>query len=221
MTVPKMPGLRSIQLATLMLGTDWFTAPYVNHISMTLSDRKFFVVSVQRWLYRANKKQVSTFITNHISPSCCAALRALYMMTSSNGNIFRVTGPLCGEFTGPGEFPTQRPVIFDVFFDLRLNKRLSKQLWGWWFETLSRPLCRHRNDNQINTDTSKIRILDPWPVTRKNVSIWWRHHVNIPDNAVTKACAHIHTHFPEILLHLSWSICFTWIMEGLADISIH
>ena len=29
-----------------------------------------------------------------------------YMMTSSNGNIFRVTGPLCGEFTGPGELPT-------------------------------------------------------------------------------------------------------------------
>ena len=25
-----------------------------------------------------------------------------FMMTSSNGNIFRVTGPLCGEFTGPG-----------------------------------------------------------------------------------------------------------------------
>ena len=51
------------------------------------------------------------------------------MMTSSNGNIFRVTGPLCGEFTGPGEFPTQRPVTrsSDVFFDLRLNKRLSKQ----------------------------------------------------------------------------------------------
>ena len=23
-----------------------------------------------------------------------------FMMTSSNGNIFRVTGPLCGEFTG-------------------------------------------------------------------------------------------------------------------------
>ena len=61
------------------------------------------------------------------------------MMMSSNENIFRVTGPLCGEFTGPGEFPTQRPVMqsFDVFFDLRLNKRLSKQPWGWWFETPS------------------------------------------------------------------------------------
>ena len=52
-----------------------------------------------------------------------------HMMTSSNGNIFRVTGHLCGKFTGPGEFPTQRPVTrsFDVCFDLRLNKRLSKQ----------------------------------------------------------------------------------------------
>ena len=69
------------------------------------------------------------------------------MMTSSNGNIFRVTGPLCGEFTGPGEFPTQRPVTrsFDVFFDLRLNKRLSKQQRGWWFETQAWSLWRHCN----------------------------------------------------------------------------
>ena len=45
------------------------------------------------------------------------------------------------------EFPKQRPVTrsFDVFFHLRLNKQLSKQSWGWWFETLSRPLWRHCN----------------------------------------------------------------------------
>ena len=63
-------------------------------------------------------------------------------MTSSNGNIFRVTGPLCGEFTGPGEFPAQRQVTrsFDVFFDLCQDKHLSKQCWGWWFETPSCPL---------------------------------------------------------------------------------
>ena len=69
------------------------------------------------------------------------------MMTSSDGNIFCVTGPLCGEFTGPGEFPTQRQVtrIFDDFFELRLNKRMSKQPWGWWFETLSWSLWRHCN----------------------------------------------------------------------------
>ena len=47
----------------------------------------------------------------------------------------------------PGEVPAQRPVTrsFDVFFDLRLNKRLSKQSWGWWFETLPRPLWRQCN----------------------------------------------------------------------------
>ena len=69
----------------------------------------------------------------------------LFMMTSSNGNIFRVIGPLCGEFTGPGEFPTQRPATrsFDVFFDLRLNKRLSKQPWDWWFEAPSWSLWCH------------------------------------------------------------------------------
>ena len=56
------------------------------------------------------------------------AITGVIMMTSSNGNIFRITGHLCGEFNGPGEFPTQRPVTrsFDVFFDLRLNKQLSK-----------------------------------------------------------------------------------------------
>ena len=64
------------------------------------------------------------------------------MMTSSNGNIFRVTGHLCGEF------PTQRPVTrnFDVYFDLSPNKRLSKHSWCWWSETPSGSLWRHRND---------------------------------------------------------------------------
>ena len=69
------------------------------------------------------------------------------MITSSNGNIFRVTGSLCGEFTGHGELPSQRPVTrsFDVFFDLRLNKRLSKKWRDWLFETPSRSLWRHCN----------------------------------------------------------------------------
>ena len=51
---------------------------------------------------------------------------AFNMMTTSNGNIFRVTGPLWWEFTGPGKFPAQRPATrsFDAFFDLSLNKRL-------------------------------------------------------------------------------------------------
>ena len=47
----------------------------------------------------------------------------------------------------PGEFPTQRPLprSFDVSFDLRRNKRLNKKSWGWWFDTLLRPLWRQCN----------------------------------------------------------------------------
>ena len=69
-------------------------------------------------------------------------------MTSSSGNIFRVTGHLCGEFTGPRWISRTKASDAELwcFFDLRLNKRLSKQPWGWWFETLSWWLWRHCND---------------------------------------------------------------------------
>ena len=79
--------------------------------------------------------------------NCLHILGHGLMMTSSNENIFCITGHLCGEFTDPGEFPTQRPVtwIFDVLFDLCLNKWLSKQPWGWWFETPSWSLWRQCN----------------------------------------------------------------------------
>ena len=58
-----------------------------------------------------------------------------------------------------GEFSAQRPMTrsFDVFFDLRKNKRLSKQSWGWWFETLSRPLWRHCNDNDHQWNGPLVR----------------------------------------------------------------
>ena len=62
------------------------------------------------------------------------------MMTSSNGNVFRVS-PVTGEF------PAQRPVTrsFDDFFHLHLNEWLSKHWWDWWYKTPSRLLWRHCN----------------------------------------------------------------------------
>ena len=64
----------------------------------------------------------------------------------------------------PGEFPPQRPVTrnFDVFFDLRLNKRLSKLSWGWWSETPSSSLWRHRNEfeSKFTFKDSLVRYTD-------------------------------------------------------------
>ena len=69
-----------------------------------------------------------------------------FMMTSSNGNIFRDTGHLCGEFTGHRWFPRTKASHAELwYFSRRLNKRLSKQSCGWWFETPSRPFWRHCN----------------------------------------------------------------------------
>ena len=88
-----------------------------------------------------------------------------HTMTSSNGNVYRVTGHLCGKFTVPRWIP-RRPVTrsFDVFFDLRLNKRLSKQSWGWWFKTLSRPLWLHCNDGNSSYDFDILQWSD-WRMT--------------------------------------------------------
>ena len=74
-----------------------------------------------------------------------------FMMTSSNGNIFCVTGPWYGEFTGHRWIPPQRPVTrsFDVFFDLRLNRRLGKQSRRWLFDTPWRLLWRHCWPNSL------------------------------------------------------------------------
>ena len=67
------------------------------------------------------------------------------MMTSSNGNLFRVTGPLYyhrSPVNSPHKGQWRGALMFSM---ICLNKRLSKQSWGWWFETPSRPFWRYCN----------------------------------------------------------------------------
>ena len=79
-----------------------------------------------------------------------ALQRQKHMMTSSNGNNFRVTGPMWEHPPVTGGFPTQRPVTRGnkVFFHLRLSKRLSEQSRRRWFEMPSRSLWRRCNEPQ-------------------------------------------------------------------------
>ena len=53
----------------------------------------------------------------------CPRASAVTKWASSNENIFRVTGPLYGEFTGHQWIPVTKPVTrsFGIFFDLRLT----------------------------------------------------------------------------------------------------
>ena len=73
-----------------------------------------------------------------------------------------------------GEFSSQRPVTrsFGVFVDLCLNKRLSKQSWGWWFETPSWSLWRHRNDYHLFPQIS-VSTNSPPSVRQSSVRLCW------------------------------------------------
>ena len=80
-------------------------------------------------------------------------LHTVYMMMSSNGNIFHVTGPLWGESTGHWWIPLKWPVTrsFDVFFDLRLKKTLNNQAWRRCVDTSSCSWCRHCAEYSIGS----------------------------------------------------------------------
>ena len=100
------------------------------------------------------------------------------IMTSSNGNIFRVTGPLCGEFADLRWIPRTKASDAELwwFFDLRLNKRFSKQSWGWWFESLSIPFWSHCNGQfaSLRCDTKDTRMLAREGNIRLPLSLQWR-----------------------------------------------
>ena len=112
---------------------------------LTLSYTSYFMILSQIWYTKFRHNNVQYNILLHrVKETLNLQKTNNSMTTSSNGNIFHVTGPLCGDFTGHRWIPAQRPVTrsFDVFFDLRLNKRLSKQSRRRWFETPSHSLWR-------------------------------------------------------------------------------
>ena len=81
--------------------------------------------------FSKNDGAVPPCIECHQAKMSCA----LIMITSSNGNIFRVTGPLCGEFSGHRWIPLTKASDAELWCflwsapesDLRLNKQLVKQ----------------------------------------------------------------------------------------------
>ena len=84
---------------------------------------------------------------------CSPTTDKMVMMTSSNGNIFRVTGHLCREFTCHRWIPRTKAGNAELWCFLLCAPELSKQSWGWWCETSSRPLWHHCNGNVWNAQS--------------------------------------------------------------------
>ena len=83
-----------------------------------------------------------------------------HMMTSSNGNIIRVTGPLCGEFTGHQWIPCTKASEAELWCFLWFAPELTvgKNSWGWWFQTPSRSLWRYCNESYSREAQSNVPI---------------------------------------------------------------
>ena len=79
----------------MILTTKIFMAPY----SSPMDARKQNLTVWDEYLFVISRPQ-TRFNTKNILP--CIRIR---MMTSSNGNCFRVTGHLCGDFPGPRWIP--------------------------------------------------------------------------------------------------------------------
>ena len=125
------------------------------YMSKLLLQTYVYVIYVVIW-FGLKAESLLTFHINfplitpmfhHASHDSVPVCISTCMMTSSKRNIFRVIGPLCGEFTGHQWIPLTKASDAELwcFFDLRLNERLNKQSWGWWFETPSRTLWRNSN----------------------------------------------------------------------------
>ena len=87
-------------------------------------------------------------------------------MTSSNGNIFRVTGPLCGNSPVNGEFPAQRPVTRSFHLSLTISLTIV-------YSSIYSDADQRKHQSYASLAFVWVIHGDPvnspheWPVTRK------------------------------------------------------
>ena len=189
---------------TLTTDSLWSDAKNNNWIDM---DKKTFSLeenNLYGWpAYVPRRKWVNenSKITPINSPRVILCL-VLSMMMSSNGNIFRVTGPLCGEFTGHWWIPHTKASDAELWCflwsvpdingwvnnreagDLRRNRAhydvIVMSCWGftWWLNDMLLRIC-------VNKQVQKQIHLQ--------CMIWW----NRPSSGSQIMCCKIHTQKPK------------------------
>ena len=83
----------------------YWSATYIRDLTVVTAE-VFVVITTKQNKTQLNCVQISWNIFYMLIGFVCYILFPSYdMMTSSNGNIFCVTGHLCGEFTGPRWIP--------------------------------------------------------------------------------------------------------------------
>ena len=102
----------SISMCTLYITS---VILYIYHIVVSMS-----------WFTSSIKWNICLLVWKQLSCQCCFVnnedgvlpINTVPMITSSNGNIFRVTGPLCGEFIGHRWIPLTKAIVAELRYFL-------------------------------------------------------------------------------------------------------
>ena len=88
-----------------------------------LCSMNFTLIFMTQGIYMEYVSEAYISLSNRNIRTCIMHIGAINMMTSSNGNIFRVNGPLRGEFAGNRRIPLPKASVAELwcFFDLRIE----------------------------------------------------------------------------------------------------
>ena len=106
------------------------------------------------WKYDELNTSVYDTVTYH---------HMIMMMTSSNGSIFRVTGPLCGEFTGPRWIPHTKASDAELWWFLWLM--ICARINGWVNNGEAGDLRRSRAHFDHHRDDYTLLSTRKWCIT--------------------------------------------------------
>ena len=108
-----------------------------------------------------------SFMWNAIFHPCHDSCSS-FMMTSSYGNIFRVTGPLCGEFTGRRWIPRTKASVAEFWCFLWSAPWIN----GWVNNREAGDLRRHRAQYDVIV-MLRYNQYTPFHCSTSYSMIWW------------------------------------------------
>ena len=146
-----------------------------------------FNVKIGRYLYKhghsvVERTRYKTWFYMEPTP----VKNRYHMMTSSNGNIFRVIGPLCGEFTGHRWIPRKKVNDAELWFFFLsapwINGWVKLVIWNavepimtslWWEQISGSPVTTSWRGNAFRITGSLWRGAMDYPWIPLTVSHFW------------------------------------------------
>ena len=150
-------------------------------------------------------------------------------MTSSNANIFCVTGSLCGEFIGHRWIPrlwcflwctfpwltkdqTYRPLMLFLFEQVVANSRVGIDLWCPNAHVANTESCRNWSITimvKLEWMSSMLRVTLQWDIVCATFVSWWHWTYKVPVRLYFVECVSKIKHIFSVIHYTIYgAVCF-------------